>query len=251
MIEKVLEALDPLREQLVQHPLYTQIHTRKDVQKFTETHVFAVWDFMSLLKALQQHLTGVALPWTPTKNPVTRRFINEIVFGEESDVDRNGVAMSHYEMYLEAMQQLGASTNQVTQFVAQIQNGNTISQAFNTIKANPVVEAFINFTFEVIATQKPHVIAAVFTFGREDLIPDMFIELVKGLGTASETDKLIYYLERHIELDGDEHGPMSLKMIEELCGDDNQKWEEAIHYSKQALQQRILLWNHILENKEL
>jgi len=245
MINYILEELDSLRAELVNHSLYKEVNTTKDLQLFTELHAFAVWDFMSLLKALQLHLTCVSLPWTPSTNPTTRRFINEIVFGEESDVDQKGETMSHYEMYLEAMQQVGADTSQMEQFCGLIQEGISIEKAFQQIKIPEAVKDFVSFTFEVIATQKPHVIAAVFTFGREDLIPDMFIEIVKGLGDKQVIDKLVYYLERHIELDGDEHGPISLKMVEELCGKDQVKWDEALMYSKKALQHRIGLWNSI------
>lgn len=247
MIATVLKELDPLRQELINHKLYSKVNSIEDIQRFTENHVFAVWDFMSLLKALQLHLTCVTLPWIPSANPTTRRFINEIVFGEESDVDQHGATMSHYEMYLAAMEQIGADTSVVIRFCQLIQEGNNIKEAFSQIDADATVKQFVTFTFDAIATQKPHIIAAVFTFGREDLIPDMFIEIVKGLGEASAIDNLIYYLERHIELDGDEHGPISLKMVEELCGDDEKKWEEAINYSKQALQQRISLWDGIAE----
>ena len=130
-------------------------------------------------------------------------------------------------------------------FCGLIQEGASFEKAFQQIKIPEAVKDFVSFTFEVIATQKPHVIAAVFTFGREDLIPDMFIEIVKGIGDKQAIDKLIYYLERHIELDGDEHGPISLKMVEELCGQDQVKWDEALIYSKKALQYRIGLWNSI------
>jgi len=245
MINYILEELDSLRAKLINHPLYKEVKTTKDLQLFTEQHAFAVWDFMSLLKALQLHLTCVSLPWTPSSNPTTRRFINEIVFGEESDVDQNGETMSHYEMYLEAMKQLGADTSQMEQFCGLIQEGDSVNKAFQQINISEAVKDFVSFTFEVIATQKAHVIAAVFTFGREDLIPDMFIEIVKGLGDKQAINKLVYYLERHIELDGDEHGPISLKMVEELCGEDQVKWDEALVYSKKALEHRIGLWNEI------
>lgn len=254
MINGILNELDSLRKELINHPLYKSVKTKEDVQLFTQQHVFAVWDFMSLLKALQLHLTCVSLPWTPSSNPTTRRFINEIVFGEESDIDQYGVTMSHYEMYLAAMEQIGADTSQMNLFCKSIQEGNSINKAFEQIHVSKAVQEFVAFTFEVIATQKPHIIAAVFTFGREDLIPDMFIEIVKGLGQDATIDKLVYYLERHIELDGDEHGPISLKMVEELCGQDQVKWDEALAYSKKALLHRIALWSDIalaIENQKV
>ncbi|MFC5048556.1 DUF3050 domain-containing protein [Aquimarina hainanensis] len=256
MINKVLQTLDPLREQLTAHPLYTSVKDLEDIRLFTEHHVYAVWDFMSLLKGLQIHLTCTRVPWVPSDNPVTRRFINEIVHGEESDIDATGTPMSHYEMYLEAMEEINADTVQITRFIREIEAGETVTNALRKVRADVVVQDFVTFTFDVLATKKPHVIAAVFTFGREDLIPDMFIGIVKGLEQSNNTSigKLIYYLERHIELDGDEHGPISLKMVEELCGDDEEKWNEAIHYSRIALEKRIALWdqiNHSFNGKTL
>jgi len=57
MINYILEELDYLRAELINHSLYKEVKTTKDIQLFTEQHAFAVWDFMSLLKALQLHLT--------------------------------------------------------------------------------------------------------------------------------------------------------------------------------------------------
>ncbi len=245
MINTLNEAIEPNRQKLVNHSLYKSITSLEDIKKFTEHHVFAVWDFMSLLKSLQQHLTCVNLPWIPTQNPKTRRFINEIVFAEESDVDANGKTLSHYEMYLEAMSQIEADTSIVGEFLELLKSGERVSQALIKLDLPQSVQDFVNFTFDVIKTNKPHVIAAVFTFGREDLIPDMFIEIVKGLGENQSIDKLVYYLERHIELDGDEHGPLSLNMVEELCGNDDYKWQEAIEYSQKALSHRIALWDGV------
>ena len=119
-----------------------------------------------------------------------------------------------------------------------------------------LVKSFIDFTFGVIFEGKPHCIAAAFTFGREDVIPDMFIEIVQQSKTSPEDErysKLLYYLNRHIELDGDEHGPISLSMVENLCGDDQTKWMETLEIAKSALQKRIALWdliaNSILKSK--
>lgn len=245
MINNLVKELAPTREKLVHHKLYNAFESVEDLKVFMQLHVFAVWDFMSLLKALQQQLTCTTIPWLPSANPKTRRFINEIVFGEESDVDAEGNTMSHYEMYLAAMKQLGAATEDILKLEHSLRSGKSLTLAINELEVHQSVKDFVKFTFEVIMTQKPHIISAVFTFGREDLIPDMFIGLVKGLTQDNTTEKLVYYLERHIELDGDEHGPLSLQMVEELCGEDNEKWKEASLYSEQALQLRIALWDAI------
>src|SRR5574343_623846 len=108
--EKINTALAPYREQIVNHPVYKKIQTAEDVRVFMKYHVYAVWDFMSLLKALQRSLTRVELPWYPVGDAQTRFLINEIVVGEESDVDQFGVRMSHFELYLTAIKEMGADT---------------------------------------------------------------------------------------------------------------------------------------------
>ena len=241
------EALKPDREKLTQHPLYEQICTIEDIRLFMEQHVFAVWDFMSLVKKLQLSLTCTTLPWVPSPYPFAGRLINEIVWGEETDLNKDGKPLSHFEMYREAMQEIGASTEGIDQLLDKISSGQTIEEALAAANLPKHIHDFLSFTFSIIAQDKVHVVAAVFTFGREDLIPDMFIEMVNQLrNKGAQIEHLIYYLDRHIEVDGDEHGPMALKMIEELCQNDPVKISEAIEASKKALQLRLDLWNGIL-----
>jgi hypothetical protein len=247
-LSKINTELATLRQELIAHPLYSQVSEIEDFQSFMEQHIFAVWDFMSLLKALQRGLTCVELPWKPVGSPTTRRFINEIVLVEETDVDRNGEVASHFELYLDAMTEIGADTQTIQAFLTLIENGRSIEEALNEVDINPETRNFVNFTFSILQSNSIHRIASVFTFGREDLIPEMFIEILKEMQAKGQANisKLLYYLERHIEVDGDDHGPISLKMIEELCGDDEQKWNEVLESAKAALQMRIQLWNGVL-----
>ena len=241
--------LDEYRSVLVNHSLYNKINSIEAIQRFMETHVFAVWDFMSLLKRLQLELTCTSTPWIPVGNPIIRRLINEIVFGEESDVDQNGQALSHFELYLRAMEDIGADTRAINSYIKQLKQGESWEKALDSSGASQAAIQFVNNTMDFVEHAPIHVVAGVFTYGREDLIPDMFISIVRELSEKghSGAQTLVYYLERHIEIDGDEHGPMALQMIEELCEGENTKKQESIHAAKQALESRIQLWDAIAE----
>ena len=233
-----------LRKELKSHALYKNLNSIKDLQIFMEAHVFAVWDFMSLLKSLQQHLTTTSTPWTPPLHSDLARFINEIVLDEESDIDVNGNTKSHFEMYLDSMEQIGADTTQIKKFLSRINSGMDVLEALKETDIDSGVKNFVANTFSVIDTNEPHLIASAFTFGREDIIPDMFIEILNTSDpTNNKYNKFRYYLQRHIELDGDEHGPLALRLISELCGGNEEKWNETTNVAKQSLTKRIKLWD--------
>tara|TARA_B100000780_G_scaffold77262_1_gene52194 strand:+ start:1602 stop:2366 length:765 start_codon:yes stop_codon:yes gene_type:complete len=248
-IKKLEDDLKETRSNLVYHPLYQALNTKEKLITFMEDHVFAVWDFMSLIKSLQRNLTCINVPWTPNSNNFSGKLVNEIVLAEESDVDLNNNPKSHFELYLESMQLIGANTSLIDSFVREVNNSQSYLKSVKKIELPIAVKEFMDFTFEIIKTNKNHVIASVFTFGREDLIPDMFIQIVKKLSSEKniKANLLIHYLERHIELDADEHGPMALKMVQDLCGNEPLKWEEATLASQKALKMRIKLWDSILE----
>ena len=247
MIENLKIEISKYRDQLIKHPIYGNIDSINGLKQFMESHVFAVWDFMSLVKKLQMDLTTTTLPWQPPENNAAARLINEIVWGEETDLDKDGNSVSHFEMYLNAMRQINANTQSIEKLLDRLREGNDIFDTIERAGLPEYVTNFLNFTFRIIEEGKTHKIAAVFTFGREDLIPDMFISMIKRMNIENESkfDQIIYYFERHIEVDGDSHGPMALDMIKNLCGSDPLKWEEAISASKSALQKRISLWDGI------
>lgn len=249
-IATINQKIQPQKEVLLKHSLYNNVKSIEDLNCFLENHVYAVWDFMSLLKGLQSKLTCTTTPWIATENPETRYLINEIVLAEESDLTSDGRRQSHYEMYIEAMQDCGANTAGIKHFLSETHSLHNIFVAIKKSDLHPSIKAFLEFTFRVIDEGKVHKIAAAFTFGREDLIPSMFTVILKNFQAnfpKTDLSKLIYYFERHIEIDADEHGPMAMKMITELCGTDEQKWNDVEEISILALEKRIGLWDAIEE----
>ncbi len=245
-IEIIETAIAPARARLLKHPIYKSLKSIEDVRVFMGHHVFAVWDFMSLLKGLQRALTSVELPWRPVGSASARRFINSIVLEEESDAV-DGRPFSHYELYAEAMREVGADPAPCDKLIAKARSLDDLPAALKARDIPPAARAFVKATFGFIATGKPHVIAAAFTFGREEPIPDMFRALLARIekrGAKVETLKL--YLERHIHLDEGEHGPMAEQMLAELCGDDPVKWAEAAEAAVAAIEARLALWDGVV-----
>jgi Protein of unknown function (DUF3050) len=237
------------RTGLLQHPLYTNIRSAEDMRKFMEHHIFAVWDFMCLLKTLQTGLTCTTSPWMPVGKASTRFLINEIVTGEESDLDDEGQRLSHFELYLKAMEKAGCDLRPIQHFMHLIKEGVEVDTALIESNAPEASAAFVRSTFQAIRTNKLHIVSAVFTFGREDLIPEMFHAIVEHLRANSphEWSTFLYYLDRHIEVDGGHHGQLALQMNEELIGGNDQKRVESEEFTIKALQARIALWDGVLQ----
>jgi len=246
--ENLKQQLQATRANLLAHPVYTQIKDLTGLQNFAQYHVFAVWDFMSLLKSLQINLTSVSLPWLPVGSANTRYLINEIVLGEESDVDEQGNRISHFELYIAAMRQMDADASLIDSLLNSIKSGLSINDAIQNALIPELVKEFLQFTFTIAENAPLHIKAAVFTFGREDLIPDMFTRILNEI-YEEHPDKVSifkYYIERHIEVDGGHHSHLALEMVAELCENDPVKWEEATQASIKSLQMRVKLWDAIM-----
>lgn len=236
------ERIGPARAAVLEHPLYAAIRTEEDVRVFMRYHIYAVWDFMSLLKALQRRFTNLERIWHPPANAALSRMINEIVLGEEADKLDDGRVISHYDLYVSAMKQAGAWTEEFGDFY----DFSTVSDKLDVaqLAPNDHVEAFLKNTFRVIDTGRDHEVAAYFFIGREALIPEMFVKVVERLnGSENRFGELLVYLQRHIDVDGGEHGPIASRMLGELCGAGEQKWSEAAAAAVTALAARKTLWD--------
>jgi hypothetical protein len=210
-------------------------------------HVFAVWDFMSLLKSLQRELCCVAVPWLPSQHPAAARMINEIVLGEESDDDGQGGYGSHFDLYRRAMTSFGADTTPIDRLTNTLRGGGSLAAALDASRVPDSIRQFVSNTFQIIDSGDVCQVASAFTFGREDLLPDVFRRVVSEIQDRSnnQLDMFQFYLERHIELDHDEHGPMAVQLMSSLCGDDPERWRRAHSAALASLESRLVLWDGI------
>jgi hypothetical protein len=239
-----------LRAALLEHPLYAVVASVDDLRRFMEDHVFAVWDFMSLLKRLQQDMTCTRVPWFPAENARAARLINDIVIGEETDVDPNGAFASHLDLYLRAMADVGANTLQFNTFCSLAQAGVPVEVALTRIGIPSHVRDFVGHTMTLVNSATTEEVLAAFFYGREDIIPEMFRRLLRTIYNAEHRDdrlrNFIYYIDRHIELDGDSHGPMGRELLEGLVAHSPHGTERALRAACSSIEARIDLWNGTL-----
>jgi hypothetical protein len=236
--------LDQKKHELSRHPLFSEIDSLDALRRFMETHVFAVWDFMSLTKRLQQELTCTRLPWLPPEDPAAARLINEIVLGEESDDRPAQGHCSHFELYLDAMREVGASTSQIERFVELQNRGMHYATALQRVDAGQAASAFVTHTMNTALHAPAHSVAAAFLHGRESVIPQMFQSILDrwGIGTG-QAPTFRYYLERHIEVDAEDHGPAAERLLARLVDGDEQRQREVHQAAIAAVESRIQLWD--------
>jgi hypothetical protein len=258
-----VERIQIQKYRLTQHPLLHgnyYLRTIDDLRLFMEHHVWCVWDFMSLLKTLQVNVAPSCNIWTPKRNIPSEavRLINEIVLCEESDITPvENQYMSHFDLYLTAMREIGANYTHVLTFTKRLhehlENNNFDENTWKTFhESNPdiistIPPAALRF---VTNTMKwclvPHHAAAAFCYGRETIIPAMFQNLLRQLNIGSHKAPFFhFYLERHIQVDGEEHGNAAERLITILCGNDPHKILEAEKIALDAIETRFQLWSDV------
>lgn len=233
---------------LGRHRVFTCVRNTNQLQTFMEWHVYAVWDFMSLVKRLQRDLTYVTVPWLPPLNAKAARLINEIVLGEESDENGVGGYASHFDLYLRAMREVGADCGGIQAFIRYVREGFPVAQALERVDAPLPVASFVLSTLQTACHASTHEVLGSFFYGRENVIPEMFNSLLKDWKIDPKTaPTFVYYLKRHIELDGDDHGPAAEKIIREILRDDPVKQSELIRAARDAVSARLMLWDALAD----
>ena len=146
-----------------------------------------------------------------------------------------------------AMSEIGADRRAIDGYLGRLEGGADPVAALNHQDIPDFVRDFVASTLGVALHGKPHEVAASFCHGRENLLPDVLTGIQRGLGPNIDQAPIFrHYLQRHITLDHDEHGPLALRLLSELCGDDAEKLAEANRAGVESITARSRLWDGIL-----
>ena len=234
------------------HKVFELVTNIASLRAFMQWHVFAVWDFMTLVKRLQHEYTTVRLPWCPPKRPQAARLINEIVLGEESDLTPQGNHCSHFELYMAAMEDVGSSTSRVRQFVHFMDEGMPLEDVMRATELPHPVCEFVKSTIDVALYGTTEEVLGSFLYGREDAIPEMFQDLLTSWKlNPGDAPIFTFYLQRHIQLDANSHAPAIRKIVEEQIGGEERLLERFYNSALDAVERRIQLWDSLAEKLSL
>ena len=246
-IGHISDSIEPTRLQLMRHPVYTRMSNLQHVQIFMEHHVYAVWDFMSLLKSLQSKFGSFRIPWTPSNHPGAVRLLNEIALAEESDEGLHGEHQSHFSMYRDSMVAAGADTTGIDRLIELVDTEPGKFPDLGDIPIPSSAKQFVQATFDVIQRNDSIEMASTFLYGREDLLPGLFTKIVAQVSQehSGRLDEFVNYLKRHIEVDEGEHGPAAERLLELLCDGQEERIRRACKAAEEALRHRMILWEGI------
>jgi hypothetical protein len=248
-----LTEVRPYEQALLNHPMYTELTTLMALRTFMQAHVFAVWDNMLLLKTLQQRLTCITTPWLPVEDPIAARLINEIILDEETESVGSGEYLSHAQCYLVAMAEVGAQTQLIEQLMSLLRNGMSLEAALSTLTIAPSISGFVLTTWQICQGPTAGIVAA-FLSGGEEISPPMFANLLKQLDVIEPQlkqmnvccDRLRNYCQHHVSLDEAQHIPIAKRLLNRICGENPEAWQQATDAAIATLRARQRLWNGVL-----
>ena len=247
-----LSQIESLQQRLLKRPVYDAVNDLSCLRVFMHHHVYGVWDFMSLPKNLQHVIAPATCPWQLSANVSLRRFVNETVMVEESDEGlptRDGQKryVSHFDLYCEAMREVQGNPAPALEFIFVVKQSGLDTAFASGIPPQPCIE-FMRINFGFINTGKAHVVAAAFAFGREHIVPSMFRALLGRMNiTEEQAPAFFYYLQRHIQMDEESHGPLTMLLLNELCDNDPVRQAEAEAAACDAISARIRFWDGVLQ----
>ena len=231
---------------LESHKLYERIYNEQALRLFVEHHVICVWAYNFLLRQIHQEVVALVHPLNSQAQKEAIRLVSKIILEEEVEEQHDGSLLSHLEIYLEAMQDLGADISPVVCFFDMQEAGYTWQEALKHANFSAPVALYAR-KISRLAQQPIHERAAALFYEGEPYIPDSFLEQLGQMGTKAKVNRLLDYFERHIEGLKRPGFSASGRLVEIFCGDNELLNEDAEKAAEQAMKNRIELWDHLLE----
>ena len=252
ILEKNKKKFAILKKSLNSHILFHSRLDRQQLSLFMESHIYAVWGFMSLLKSLQKCVTPNDIPWIPNINTSNGlvSFINEIVSSEESERFSKNKYLSHFEIYLMAMKRLGASTIEINRLLNKCKKNTFSQKMIDDLSISPAAKKFLKHDIKISLSNSPPKIIGCFALSREKIIPDMF-KYILNVIEPTDTNKILRkYLELHISIDSDRHGPLSKKLLNKICVSKKDKID-AYYEANNSIRYRLKVWDSVAKELSL
>jgi radical SAM protein with 4Fe4S-binding SPASM domain len=230
------QGLQQAREAVVSHGVYAAASSPAVLRAFMESHVFAVWDFLALLRRLRGEIS----------QPASSGYLEEVLRAEESDLWEDGRSASHLDRYLEAMEEVGADTALFRAFQSRLAAGDAPDVALEAVGAPWPVRHFVSDTLSWASNGDLAEVAAVYLYSREDVLPEIYQRLLTVCEGQGEASRLVEYLERHLARYGEDTASQAKHIMDQITGQDPKVWDRAALAAERALLARKALWDGIL-----
>lgn len=235
--------------ELAQHPVLEAVSSEAALRVFMRSHVYTVWTHISLVKRLQHELSNMAVPWVPPRSRLAARLINELVTGVECDLDTDGMPISHYELYLDAMTDVTADSQSVRRFVQLVDDGSAsaLDKAFDAASTPQHVRAYVRHALRVARQGSLAQVLGCFLHGRDISLQQSITRLLaEWTRTSPALPRLAYYLERHSQLECGRHADRLQRVVQELDSTSPRFADDVLASARESLGTRIRFWDGVL-----
>jgi hypothetical protein len=144
------------------------------------------------------------------------------------------------------MKNMGAKTDQLDKLTSRIIDNGYNEKYLDDVDTSNEVKSFLKYDLDVSLNGTLPEIVGAFTLGREKVIPNMFGYMIPAINETPTSNYLITYLERHIDIDGDRHGPLSMKLLNASCN--NEQLSIAYAAAIKSLELRLSVWDRVYKD---
>ncbi len=246
-IESFLQTVQPLRKQIVHHDIFQQLDSLEHLQLFMESHAFVVWEDLSIVRAFQKSKNKDFVPWALRENAAQMRSLYATLLLAEADLDMEGKPQNHLDLYIQAMEEVGANTSKIGLLMRYLEQGVPWVDAVSSLRINPRYKEGIIHLLRHLELAEAHHLYALFGFARLHQIPPLLEATALDLAEQhpEHVATFVYYLEQARQYMCLQEDVLMAQMLTEQCGQDKEKWDSCTRLVAEVLQWRIKVLDSI------